>query len=129
MKQLALFWCSTPDGDEDYFVVAPTRNLAIAYFSSQHGFELQAIKAELLMPVPEADRFRLCQPKDVRYGTDLPCSPPVETLAHWGYQYNETFHVFHRAGRIFRPEGVVRAHMRATVHKNAQQRRALRKTS
>ena len=109
-----LFWCSTPCGDEDYFVVAPSTALAVAFFSQEHGFELDVIHAEELLIVPHEDRVK---------GSDFPGVPRVETLAKWGLHYNKNFHVFYDArGRIFRPEGVVRAHMRARS-------RGLRKTS
>lgn len=127
MKQLTLFWCSTPGGDEDYFVVSPSAALAVAYFSQEHGFELDDIKAEALMFVPMGDRPLL--DVNIPDPSDLPRTPCMRVLERWGFTFNETFHVFYRGERIFRPEGVVRTFMRANAHDTARQRKALIKTS
>ncbi len=124
---MILFWCSTPCGDADYFVVSPSPGMAAAYFGMETGFELENIKVEALMLVPHEDR-KLLDPI-IEDPSDLPRSVDTKVLAHWGFQYNETFHVFHRDGRIFRPEGLVRAMMCASARDNARHRRALRKTS
>jgi hypothetical protein len=111
-RPLKLFWCSTPSGEEDYWVVAPSRAFAIAYFADENGFDVD-VSAEEIGMVPESAWHE--------FNRAL-CTPHKNLLERWGVFYNENFHVFHYRGRIFRPEGLVRALMRS----NAWTRRKLR---
>lgn len=123
MKPLKLFWCSTPCGEQDYWAAATSRNMAIAFFAQEFGFELQSISAEEILPIPDALRAQL--DANIADTSDLPRYVDTRVLAQLGVQYNENFHVFHRNGRIFRPEGAVRAHMQMDARARKKLHQAL----
>jgi hypothetical protein len=123
MKPLKLFWCSTPTGDEDYWVAATSRNMAIAFFAQENGFELQEITAEEIRGIPAECRCFLDMVLPAT--SDLPRSASKLALQQLGIYYNETFHVFSYKGRIFRPEGLVRTYMQSIARGRQKLRKAL----
>jgi len=51
-RRFALYWCTTPDGDEDWFVVAPTARAARAFHDLAEGYEAGTAKAERVVALP-----------------------------------------------------------------------------
>jgi hypothetical protein len=52
-KSVKLYWCSTVDHDEDWFVVARRRSEAIRLFEEHEGYDGDA-SAQLVCVLPEA---------------------------------------------------------------------------
>lgn len=50
--RFALYWCTTPDGDEDWFVVAPTARAARAFHDLAEGYEAGTAMAERVVTLP-----------------------------------------------------------------------------
>ncbi len=50
--QLSLYWCSTDDHSEDWFVVAPTARGARRFVAGAEGFEIGEVDAERVAAVP-----------------------------------------------------------------------------
>ena len=94
----ALFWCTTPSGAEDYWVVAYGPNHAKTFFAIDNGFRLDRVASERILELPERSRVYFRQPE----------TPSLEFLESWGVHYNGTFHVFRYNERIFRPQALVR---------------------
>jgi hypothetical protein len=102
-----LYWCTTPSGENDYWVVAENAPMAKAFFAGMNGFQSEFVRAE---------RIRKRLPGDLPTEPELvlnisPVCPTKKQLERWGVHYNSHFHVFSIGKRIFRPEGLVRALM------------------
>lgn len=52
-KRFALYWCTTPDGDEDWFVVAPTARAARAFHERAEGYDAGDATAERVVALPQ----------------------------------------------------------------------------
>ena len=50
----ALYWCSTQDGDEDWFVVAPNAWLARSFHEDAEGYDAGYANAEWVVDVPDS---------------------------------------------------------------------------
>lgn len=50
----ALYWCETPDHDEDWFVVARTAREARRFFENYEDYDLGDAEASRICAVPEA---------------------------------------------------------------------------
>lgn len=104
---LRLYWCTTQNGDADYWVVAETAVQAKLFFSGDHGFAYRDVRAE---------RINMKLPGDLPGEENLflnisPCEPTKEQLESWGVKYSLNFHVFSIGEKIYRPEGITRALM------------------
>ncbi len=121
-----LFWCSTVCGSEDYWVVAPSVGLAIAFFAQESGFDLDEVRAEEVLTVPDQDR-PLLDPV-VAGPSDLPKIPSAKILARWNIFFNDIFHVFYYRGRIFRPQALVRDYMRSRIRERVRGRQRFSKS-
>ncbi len=55
-KRFALYWCTTPDGDEDWFVVADSAREACRYQEDAEGYDRGDADAERVMALPDALR-------------------------------------------------------------------------
>ncbi len=51
--QWALYWCSTPDGDEDWFVVAPSAWSACSFHEDAEGYDRGDASAEWVIDIPD----------------------------------------------------------------------------
>lgn len=51
-KRYALYWCTTPDGDEDWFVVAPSARAARAFHERAEGYDRGSAAAERVVALP-----------------------------------------------------------------------------
>ena len=51
--RFALYWCTTPDGDEDWFVVASTAALARRFFADYEGYSRGGAHAARVMRLPD----------------------------------------------------------------------------
>ena len=51
-KRFALYWCTTPDGDEDWFVVAESAATARRFHENAEGYDRGEADAERIAPVP-----------------------------------------------------------------------------
>ncbi|MBK7583816.1 MAG: hypothetical protein IPI67_26940 [Myxococcales bacterium] len=51
-KCYALYWCTTPDGDEDWFVVAPSARAARAFHEIAEGYDRGSATAERVVALP-----------------------------------------------------------------------------
>ncbi len=49
----ALYWCSTPDGDEDWFVVAPSAWSACLFHEDAEGYDRGDASAEWVIDIPD----------------------------------------------------------------------------
>jgi len=112
-----LYWCVTKGGDRDYWVVARSWKIAAIFFADQNGFEVQEVGVAHVLSLPD-------EPAELPlyYKSCSPEYPNKRHLAAWGVNYCENFHVFEHKGRIYRPEGIVRALMQS----NARVRHELR---
>lgn len=52
MKPFALYWCTTPDGDEDWFVVARSAREARTFHEDAEGYSRGDAHAERIMALP-----------------------------------------------------------------------------
>jgi hypothetical protein len=50
----ALYWCSTEDGNEDWFVIAPCALLARSFFEEYEGYDIGDAQAEWVADVPDS---------------------------------------------------------------------------
>ena len=50
-KRFALYWCTTPDGDEDWFVVAESAATARRFHENAEGYDRGEADAERIAPV------------------------------------------------------------------------------
>lgn len=50
----SLYWCTTEDHDEDWFMVAPSAFLARSYFASHEGYGREDVQADWVAPVPDS---------------------------------------------------------------------------
>ncbi len=48
-----LYWCTTLDHDEDWFVVAPNADEAASFHEDEEGYAEGDATAELVVPVPD----------------------------------------------------------------------------
>ena len=48
-----LYWVTTPDGDEDWFILAYTSRSASSFHADYEGYEIGHAKAELIMQAPK----------------------------------------------------------------------------
>ncbi|GEM_PF-2191992 len=51
-KRFAIYWCTTADGDEDWFVVADSARTARRFHEQQEGYESGDARAERVTPLP-----------------------------------------------------------------------------
>lgn len=51
-KRFALYWCTTPNGDEDWFVVADSAREARKFHEDEEGFNRGDADAERIMKLP-----------------------------------------------------------------------------
>ncbi len=51
-KRFALYWCTTPDGDEDWFVVAESAALARRFHEDAEGYDRGEASAERITSLP-----------------------------------------------------------------------------
>lgn len=109
-----LYWCVTGNGDCDYWVVAHSWKIAAIFFADQNGFAVQEVGVEHVTALPA----RLSR----HFTASGPAHPSNQQLAACGVHYNQNFHVFVYMGRIYRPEGLIRALMCS----HAKARNALR---
>ena len=93
-----LYWCSTPSGEEDGWVVSRSWARAIAYFGFKYSVPLEVVSAEVVCPVPNA----ACAGRMDEF------EPSMGLLEYLNIQWNKNFHVFHLGSRIFRPPTFVR---------------------
>jgi len=107
---LGLYWCTTDNGDSDFWVVAETPHDARDFFSFINGFAVDDIKAKRIRSIPDEDILTM--------SLSIPCDPSKEQLMEWGVEYNSSFHVFYIGKKIFRPESTVR-HLMITHAKRA----------
>ncbi len=49
----AIYWCTTDDGDEDWFVVAPSASLARSFHEDSEGYDSGTATAEWVVDVPD----------------------------------------------------------------------------
>ncbi len=49
----ALYWCQTPDHDEDWFVIARTAREARSFFTNYEGYDAGDAEASRICAVPE----------------------------------------------------------------------------
>ena len=55
-KRFALYWCTTPDGDVDWFVVADSAATARRFHEAAEGYERGEAHAERVAALPDALR-------------------------------------------------------------------------
>ncbi len=53
-KRFALYWCSTPDGDEDWFVVAESAAVARRFHEAVEDYERGEASAERVVALPDS---------------------------------------------------------------------------
>ncbi|MBE7481043.1 MAG: hypothetical protein HS104_13800 [Polyangiaceae bacterium] len=52
MARHALYWCTTPDGDENWFVVASSARAARSFHERAEGYDAGSASAERVAPLP-----------------------------------------------------------------------------
>ena len=53
-KRFALYWCTTRDGDEDWFVVAASARQARRFHECEEGYEAGDATSEFVVALPDA---------------------------------------------------------------------------
>jgi hypothetical protein len=51
-KRFALYWCTSPDGDEDWFVVVESAREACRFHEDGEGYDVGDADAERIMALP-----------------------------------------------------------------------------
>jgi hypothetical protein len=51
-RRFSLYWCSTPDGDEDWFVVASSAREARRFHEDAEGYDVGDARAERIVALP-----------------------------------------------------------------------------
>jgi hypothetical protein len=51
-RRFSLYWCTTPDGDEDWFVVASSAREARRFHEDAEGYEVGEARAERVVALP-----------------------------------------------------------------------------
>lgn len=74
-KRFALYWCTTDDGDEDWFVVADSAREACRFHEDAEGYDRGDAHAERIMALPAA----VTENGGWRNGP----GKPIETTAGW----------------------------------------------
>jgi hypothetical protein len=67
---MKLFWCTTDDHDEDWFVVAPSEDAAREHFEDAEGYGVGDARAEWVVDVPEGLDLRLEDGAKARWADD-----------------------------------------------------------
>jgi hypothetical protein len=70
-----LYWCTTPDHDEDWFVIARTAPSARRYHENAEGYGRNTAEAEYVCDVP------------ARFADDAPCWPSDAVLRACGAEF------------------------------------------
>ena len=93
-QSLKLYWCSTPDGDEDWFIVAHTAAQAALEHARTEGYDDSDASAQLVAVLPDELQAR---------GDDLLGSPDHDLLRACGarFLHEETPRVLELGGRQF----------------------------
>lgn len=52
-QRFSLYWCTTPDGDEDWFVVAPSARAARVFHERAEGYDPGSATAERVVALPQ----------------------------------------------------------------------------
>jgi catechol 2,3-dioxygenase-like lactoylglutathione lyase family enzyme len=101
---LKLYWCTTPDGDEDWFIVAHTLTQAALQHAHAEGYDDDDASAEFIMTLPDALQDR---------GDDLLGWPDHDVLRTCGARFvrEETPRVLELGGRTF-SEGMLEHEIR-----------------
>ena len=66
----AIYWCSTQDGDEDWFVVARNARSACSFHEEVEGYDVGDAKAEWVVDVPDS----------LTLNSELECDRPSDEL-------------------------------------------------
>jgi hypothetical protein len=102
---LKLFWCTTPDHDEDWFIIARTAAAARRCHEADEGYAGSTAEAEYVCDVPE------------RFASEAPGWPSDAALKASGAEYivkEGGPRVVRVAGRVF-GEGDIAANAAANV--------------
>jgi hypothetical protein len=101
---LKLYWCTTPDGDEDWFIVEHTLSQAALHHAHAEGYDDDDASAEFIMTLPEALQGR---------GDELLGWPDHDVLRTCGAKFvrEETPRVVELGGRTF-SEGMLEHEIR-----------------
>ncbi|GMV18164.1 MAG: hypothetical protein AMXMBFR56_63880 [Polyangiaceae bacterium] len=51
-RRYALYWCTTDDGDEDWFVVVPSARAARSFHERAEGYDIGSASAERIVALP-----------------------------------------------------------------------------
>jgi hypothetical protein len=70
-----LYWCSTPDHDEDWFVIARTPQSARRYHENEEGYDKGTAEAEYVCDVPTG------------FVEDPPCWPSKAAIEACGGEF------------------------------------------
>ena len=102
---LKLYWCTTPDGDEDWFIVAHTLTQAALEHARAEGYDDDDASADFIMTLPHALQA---------HGDDLLGWPDHDVLRACGATFvrEETPRVVELGGRTF-AEGLLEHEVRA----------------
>jgi hypothetical protein len=101
---LKLYWCTTPDGDEDWFIVAHTLTQAALHHAHAEGYDDDDASAEFIIILPDALQAR---------GDDLLGWPDHDVLRACGATFvrEDTPRVVELGGRTF-SEGMLELEIR-----------------
>lgn len=101
---LKLYWCTTPDGNEDWFIVAHTLTQAALHHAHAEGYDDDDASAEFIITLPDELQAR---------GDDLLGWPDHDVLRACGATFvrEETPRVIELGGRTF-SEGMLEHEIR-----------------
>lgn len=89
-----LFWCATPDHDEDWFVVAKSAAGAKSFKANDEGYQFAEVSAEYVTTIPEDADVAIGWPSDetlVACGAHFRSTAPPRSVTINGRTYIEGF--------------------------------------
>lgn len=95
-----LYWCSTPDHSQDWFVIAEGESGARAYFARESRIAIGAVRLHLVGRLPDAARA----PTSPRYATERhleSCGARILTRHPW--------YIVDLNGLLFEEGGIINA--------------------
>src|SRR5215469_6762248 len=122
-NQVNLYWVTTPDGDEDWFILAHSRKEAEDFHESGEGYEEGNAEAELILSNVRGVVLDRPEPHTRDYWTSYPRHAQLEDLQKFGFEVINDGQVSSRrivrlAGRTF-SEGDLELLVQAAIRKKS----------
>jgi hypothetical protein len=84
-RQVNLYWVTTPDHDEDWFILARSPESAAEFHTSYEGYDSERAEAELILPSVVGVVLDQPEPHNKVYWTSYPRHAQLEDLQKFGF--------------------------------------------